>query len=135
MLFRSLLADQIRRAVNKFDGVLDPTAVEQINALELKNTGEAVGDIKTRLLDVFNKFNTLYNDEDYNTREYSKLYNDVGNYTSYLIDYNKLVGLYLSSANNAGTTQAVRSAFMETEQLKRFVRHLWRPNKFIIGSL
>ena len=96
----SLIAHQIRQAVGKFEGVLEPEKYEAINALELKNANANVDEIKTKLLNIFNKFNTLYNNTNYNTTEYSKLYNDIGNYTASLIDYNKLINLYLTTTNN-----------------------------------
>ena len=53
----SLIAHQIRQAVGQFEGVLEPEKYEAINALELKNANANVDEIKTKLLNIFNKFN------------------------------------------------------------------------------
>jgi hypothetical protein len=90
---------------------------EAINELELRNANANVNEIKQKLLDTFNDLTTLANDTDYTTTEYSKLYNKVGNYTTILIDYNKLITLYLTTTNNILTRQKIHSTLMETKQL------------------
>ena len=61
--------------------------------------------------------NTLYNDNTYDTAKYSELYNSVGNYTTVLIDYNKLVTLYLTTTNNVLTRQNIFTTLMETKDI------------------
>jgi hypothetical protein len=70
-----------------------------------------------KLLDTFNNLNTLYNDTTYNTTKYSQLYNNIGNYTTVLIDYNKLVTLYLTTTNNVLTRQKIYAALMEAKDI------------------
>ena len=111
------LANQIRKSVQKFEGVLQPEVYEQINSMELKNTNDIVNEIKTKLLDTFNSFNTLFNDTDYKSTDYSQLYNEIGNYTTVLIDYNKLVNMYLVTTNNIITRQEIYSTLMETREI------------------
>ena len=113
----SFLAHQIRKSVSNFEGVTDPTQYEAINELELRNVNANVDEIKEKLLDTFNSLNTLYNDATYNTTKYSKLYNSIGNYTTVLIDYNKLVTLYLTTTNNVLTRQKIFAALMETKEI------------------
>ena len=59
----------------------------------------------------------MYNDATYNTTKYSKLYNSIGNYTTVLIDYNKLVTLYLTTTNNVLTRQKIFAALMERKEI------------------
>ena len=113
----SFLAHQIRKSVSNFEGVTDPTQYEAINELELRNVDATVKEIKQKLLDIFNNLNTLANDTEYETTKYSKLYNKVGNYATILIDYNKLVTLYLTTTNNITTRQKIYSVMMETKEL------------------
>ena len=96
----SFLAHQIKNSVARFEGAFEPEKYEQINELEMRNTNATVNEIKQKLLDTFNNLNTLYNDTEYGTTNYSKLYNAIGNYTTVLIDYNKLITLYLTTTNN-----------------------------------
>ena len=113
----SLLAHQIRKSVSNFEGVTDPVQYEQLNELELRNANANVNEIKQKLLDTFNNLNTLYNDTTYNTTKYSKLYNNIGNYTTVLIDYNRLVTLYLTTTNNVLTRQTIFAALMGTKEV------------------
>ena len=103
----SFLAHQIKNSVSRFEGAFEPEKYEQINELEMRNTSATVNEIKQKLLDTFNNLNTLYNDTDYDTTQYSKLYNAIGNYTTVLIDYNKLITLYLTTTNNIMTRQSI----------------------------
>lgn len=111
------IAHQIRRAVNRFEGVQDPEINEQFNQMELRNAESSVNDFKIRLLDTFNHFNTLYQNNDYTTTEYSQLYNRIGNYTSTLVEYNKVVSLYLNTDNNIGTRQSIYSLLLQTREV------------------
>jgi len=113
----SFLAHQIKNSVSRFEGALDPDKYEQINELEMRNTNTTVNEIKLKLLDSFNNLSTLYNDTDYDTTNYSKLYNAIGNYTTVLIDYNKLITLYLTTTNNIMTRQSIFSTLMGTKEL------------------
>ena len=83
----------------------------------MRNTNATVDEIKKKLLDTFNNLNTLYNDTEYDTTQYSKLYNAIGNYTTVLIDYNKLVTLYLTTTNNILTRQKIYATLMETKDI------------------
>jgi len=80
----SFLSHQIREAVNRFEPAMDAERYEQVNDLEVRNASESIGEIKMKLLDTFNNLNTLYNDTTYNTTKYSKLYNNIGNYTRFM---------------------------------------------------
>ena len=113
----SFIAHQIKNSVSRFEGALDPEKYEQVNELEMRNTNAAVNEIKQKLLDTFNNLNTLYNDTEYDTTNYSKLYNAIGNYTTVLIDYNKLITLYLTTTNNIMTRQSIFSTLMGTKEL------------------
>jgi hypothetical protein len=113
----SFIAHQIRDSVNRFEGAIDPEKYEAINELELKNANANVNEIKQKLLDFFNNLTTLADDTSYGTTKYSELYNRVGNYTTILVDYNKLVTLYLTTTNNVLTRQKIYSTLMETKQL------------------
>ena len=85
--------------------------------MELRNVESYVNDFKIRLLDTFNHFNTLYQNNDYSTTEYSQLYNRIGNYTSTLVEYNKVVSLYLNTDNNIGTRQSIYSLLLQTREV------------------
>ena len=78
----SFLAHQIKNSVSRFEGALDPEKYEQINELERRNTNATVNEIKQKLLDTFNNLNNLYNDTDFYTTQYSKLYNSRGKSTT-----------------------------------------------------
>ena len=69
----SFLAHQIRKSVSNFEGVTEPGRYEAIDELELRNANANVNEIKQKLLDTFNRLNTLYNDNTYNTTKYSEL--------------------------------------------------------------
>ena len=113
----SFLAHQIKNSVARFEGAFEPEKYEQIHELEMRNTNATVNEIKQKLLDTFNNLNTLYNDTEYGATNYSKLYNAIGNYTTVLIDYNKLITLYLTTTNNIMTRQSIYSTLMGTEEL------------------
>jgi aromatic ring hydroxylase len=113
----SFLAHQIKDSVSRFEGAIDPEKYEAINELELRNASTNVDEIKKKLLDTFNNLTTLADDTDYETTAYSKLYNAVGNYTTVLVDYNKLVTLYLTTTNNFLTRQKIYATLMETKQV------------------
>ena len=63
----SFLAHQIRKSVNRFEGVMDPTQYEAMNELELRNAVTTVNEIKEKLLDTFNNLSTLADDTEYTT--------------------------------------------------------------------
>ena len=113
----SYIAHQIRNAVNRFEGAQDPETYEQLNQMELRNAESSVNDFKIRLLDTFNHFNTLYHHDDYSTTEYSQLYNRIGNYTSMLVEYNKVASLYLNTDSNIGTRQSIYNLLMQTRMV------------------
>jgi len=113
----SFLAHQIRQSVDRFEGALEPETYEAVNELEVRNTNATADEIKQKLLDTFNNLNTLYNDTTYNTTKYSKLYNNIGNYTTVLVDYNRLVTLYLTTTNNVSTRQSIYSTLMGTRDI------------------
>ena len=54
----SLIADQVRRAVQRFEGVIQPEATEQLNQLEIRNSVSTVNDFKIKLQTKLNAFQT-----------------------------------------------------------------------------
>lgn len=113
----SFLAHQIKQSVSRFEGALEPEKYEAMNELELKNASATVDEIKQKLLDTFNDLTRLYNNTSYESPKYPKLYNAIGNYTTILIDYNRLITLYLTTTNNILTRQNIYSTLMGTKQI------------------
>ena len=54
----SLIADQVRRAVQRFEGVIEPEATEQLNQLEIRNSLSTVNAFKIKLQIELNAFQT-----------------------------------------------------------------------------
>ena len=108
----SLIADQVRRAVQCFEGAIEPEATEQLNQLEIRNSVSTVNDFKIKLQTKLNTLQSAQQNTDFKTPTYSTLFHTIGNYVSDLVDYNKAVALYLNPSNNSATRMTI------LEQLK-----------------
>ena len=97
----SLIADQVRRAVQRFEGVIQPEATEQLNQLEIRNSVSTVNDFKIKLQTKLNAFQTAQQNTDFKSPTYSTLFHSIGNYVSDLVDYNKAVALYLKPSTTS----------------------------------
>ena len=78
----SLIADQVRRAVQRFEGVIQPEATEQLNQLEIRNSVSTVNDFKIKLQTKLNAFQTAQQNTDFKSSTYSTLFHTIGNYVS-----------------------------------------------------
>ena len=108
----SLIADQVRRAVQRFEGVIQPEATEQLNQLEIRNSVSTVNDFKIKLQTKLNAFQTAQQNTDFKSLTFSTLFHTIGNYVSDLVDYNKAVASYLSPSDTSTTRMDI------LEQLK-----------------
>ena len=108
----SLIADQVRRAVQRFEGVVEPEATEQLNQLEIRNSVSTVSDFKIKLQTKLNTFQSAQQNTDFKTPAYSTLFHTIGNYVSDLVDYNKAAALCLNPSNTSATRKTI------LEQLK-----------------
>ena len=109
---RSLIADKVRRAVQRFEGVIEPEATEQLNQLEIRNSVSTVNDFKIKLQTKLNAFQTVQQNTDFKSPTYSTLFHSIGNYVSDLVDFNRAVALYLNPSNTSTTRMTI------LEQLK-----------------
>ena len=61
----SLIADQVRRAAQRFEGVIEPEATEQLNQLEIRNSVSTVNDFKIKLQTKLNTFQSAQQNTDF----------------------------------------------------------------------
>ena len=69
----SLSADQVRRAVQRFEGVIEPEATEQLKRLEIHNSVSTVNDFKIKLQTKLNTFQSAQQNTDFKSPTYSTL--------------------------------------------------------------
>jgi hypothetical protein len=113
----SLIADQVRRAVQRFEGVIEPEATEQLNQLEIRNSVSTVNDFKIKLQTKLNTFQSAQQNTDFKTPAYSTLFHTIGNYVSDLVDYNKAVALYLNPSNTSATRMTILEQLKSTHPI------------------
>ena len=117
----SIVSDAVRRGVSRFEQVVDPTRREQLNMLEIQNVGEYINRTKIKLIDKLNIFSTILPATSMNTADVASNIDKITNYLSDMIDYNKVIQVYINPAN---TPQTKSEIFNKLEPLKALYQKL-----------
>ena len=114
----SLVADMIKRGVSRFELIIDPVKREQLNMLDISNVGNFINQFKIKLTDKINTFDTVVNSANINKPDISGKIDSLCNFLSDMIDYNKIIQVYLNPAN---TPQTKSQIFNSIETLKPMI--------------
>ena len=119
----ALIVDSVRRGVSKFEPVLTPERREQLNMLDIQNVGEYINQFKVRLTDKLNIFDTTLNTKtpDMGKSEFAASVDKLTNYISDMIDYNRIIQVYLNMSN---TSQTRIEIFNKIEPLKKLFEQM-----------
>ena len=116
----SFIASAVRKGVSRFEPVIDPVRREQLNMLDIQNVGEYINQFKIKLTDKLNTFDTILNTKtpDMGKPEFASGVDKVSNFLSDMIDYNKIIQVYLNMSN---TPQTRNEIFNKIEPLKKYL--------------
>jgi hypothetical protein len=114
----SFIASEVRKGVSRFEPVIDPVRREQLNMLDIQNVGEYINQFKIKLTDKLNTFDTILNTKtpDMGKPEFASGVDKVCNFLADMIDYNKIIQVYLNMSN---TPQTRNEIFNKIEPLKK----------------
>ena len=105
----AIVADRIRKAVNRFEPPLDADKTSELMKMELNAVNDYINKFQIAILDKLTGFETILNDTPQESRGYDKLFHKTSNYISDLIDYNKIMAVYvdpnlpMNAKNNLAT--------------------------------
>ena len=105
----------IKRGVSCFEPIIDPVKREQLNMLDISNVGNLINQFKIKLTDKINTFDTVVNSTDINKPVIASKIDILCNFLSDMLDYNKIIQVYLNPAN---TPQTRSQIFNSIETLK-----------------
>ena len=113
----ALIIDSVRRGVSRYEPVLTPERREQLNMLDIQNVGEYINQFKVKLTDKLNIFDNVLNTKtpDMGKSEFAANVDKLTNYISDMIDYNRIIQVYLNMSN---TPQTRNEIFNKIEPLK-----------------
>ena len=103
----SLVADMIKKGVSRFEPVVDPMQREQLNMLDIKNVGEYINQFKIKLTEKLNLFDTILHSANMLHPDFATNVDKISNYISDMIDFNKIVQVYLNPSNTPQTRQEI----------------------------
>ena len=103
----SLVADMIKKGVSRFEPVLDPVKREQLNMLDISNVGNFINQFKIKLTDKINTFSTVVNSTDLNKPVIASNIDNLCNFLSDMLDYNKIIQVYLNPSNTPQTRSQI----------------------------
>ena len=99
----------IKKGVSRFEPVLDPMAREQLNMLDIKNVGDYINQFKIKLTDKINIFDTILHTSTLFGSDMATTIDKISNYISDMIDFNKIIQVYLNPSNTPQTRQEIMS--------------------------
>ena len=101
----SLIADAVRRGVRSYEPVLDPVRREQLNMLDILNVGEYINQFKITFSDKLNIFDNVFNTKptDRGKPEFASGVDKLTDFLSDMIDYNRVIQVYLNMSNTPQT--------------------------------
>ena len=113
----SIIADSVRRGVRRYEPALDPVRREQLNMLDIQNVGEYINSFKIKLTEKLNIFDNVLNTStpDMGKSEFASGVDKLTNYISDMIDYNRIIQVYLNMSN---TPQTRNEIFIKIQPLK-----------------
>ena len=114
----SLVADMIKRGASRLEPVIDPVKREQLNMLDISNVGNVINQFKIKLTDKINTFDTVVNSANINKPDISGKIDSLCNFLSDMIDYNKIIQVFLNPSN---TPQTRSQIFNSIETLKPMI--------------
>ena len=103
----SLVADMIKRGVSRFEPIIDPVKREQLNMLDISNVGNFINQFKIKLTDKTSKFDTVVNSANINKPHISGKIDSLCNFLSDMIDYNKIIPVFLNPSNTPQTRSQI----------------------------
>ena len=103
----SPVAKSVRRGVSRWKLVADPARREQLNMLEIHNVGEYINQIKIKLTDKLNRFSTVLPTTSMHTADVASNIDKITNYLSDMIDYKKVIQVYINPANTPQTKSEI----------------------------
>ena len=117
-ILSSFIASEVRKGVSRFEPVIDPVRREQLNMLDIQNVGEYINQFKIKLTDKLNTFDTILNIKTpgMGKPEFASGVDKVCNFLADMIDYNKIIQVYLNMSN---TPQTRNEIFNKIEPLKK----------------
>ena len=101
----SFIVNAVKQGVSRFEPVIDPVRREQLNMLDIQNVGEYINQFKIKLTDKLNTFDTILNTNtpDMGKPEFASGVDKVCNFLADMIDYNKIIQVYLNMSNTPQT--------------------------------
>ena len=119
----SIISDSVQRAVRRYEPVLDPVRREQLNMLDIQNVGEYINQFKIKLTEKLNIFDNVLNTStpDMGKSEFASGVDKLTNYISDMIDYNRIIQVYLNMTN---TPQTRIEIFNKIQPLKKMFEKL-----------
>ena len=114
----SLIADSVRRGVRRYEPVIDPVRREQLNMLDIQNVGEYINQFKIKITEKLNIFDNVLNTKtpDIGKPEFASGVDKLTNFLSDMIDYNRVIQVYLNMSN---TPQTRTEIFNKIQPLKK----------------
>jgi hypothetical protein len=127
----SIVADAVRRGVSRFEPVVDPARREQLNMLDIQNVGEYINQFKIKLTDKLNGFDTAFN-LPMDKPEFSSIIDKICNFISDMIDYNRIIQVYLNPSNTPQTRDAIMN---KIEPLKSIFQKMLKNFERLVDDL
>ena len=145
----SLVADMIKKGVSRFEPVVDPMQREQLNMLDIKNVGDYINQVKIKLTEKLNIFDTILHTSNLFGPDIAANIDKISNYISDMIDFNKIIQVYLNPSNTPQTRQEIMNKITQFkpnfEKLQKLTEDLLKKmitedkapifNKFFVKSL
>ena len=109
----SLIVDSVRRGVRRYEPVLDPVRREQLNMLDIQNVGEYINQFKIKLTEKINIFDNVLNTKtpDIGKPEFASGVDKLTNFLSDVIDYNRVIQVYLNMSKTPQTRMEILYRF------------------------
>ena len=101
----SIISDSVQRAVRRYEPVLDPVRRELLNMLDIQNVGEYANQSKIRSIEKVNMLDNVLNTAtpDLGKGEFASGVDKLTNYIADMIDYNRIIQVYLKMSNTPQT--------------------------------
>jgi hypothetical protein len=139
----------IKRGVSRFEPVVDPMQREQLNMLDIKNVGDYINQVKIKLTEKLNIFDTILHTSNLFGPDIAANIDKISNYISDMIDFNKIIQVYLNPSNTPQTRQEIMNKITQFkpnfEKLQKLTEDLLKKmitedkapifNKFFVKSL
>ena len=116
---------------SRFEPVVDPARREQLNMLEIQNVGEYINQFKIKLTDKLNNFDTAFN-LPMDKPEFASIVDKICNFISDMVDYNRIIQVYLNPSNTPQTLDALMN---QIEPMKSIFQKMLKNFERLIDEL